>query len=44
MTISVVALMIGTLPLIDNWSHVGGFVFGLLYSKNCSVNRLDILL
>ena len=26
----VVSLMIGTLPYIDNWSHIGGFVFGLV--------------
>lgn len=25
-------LMIGTLPFIDNWAHVGGFVFGVLSS------------
>lgn len=31
LTIVVVSsLMIGTLPFIDNWSHVGGFVFGLV--------------
>ena len=28
--IAVVALMIGTLPYIDNWSHIGGFFFGLV--------------
>lgn len=33
MTLSIVvvaSLMIGTLPFIDNWSHIGGFVFGLV--------------
>mmetsp|Transcript_20701 Transcript_20701/g.53805 ORF Transcript_20701/g.53805 Transcript_20701/m.53805 type:complete len:626 (+) Transcript_20701:159-2036(+) len=25
-------LMIGTLPFIDNWAHVGGFVFGVMAS------------
>ena len=24
-----VAFIIGTLPFVDNWSHLGGFVFGL---------------
>lgn len=24
----VVALMVGTLPYVDNWSHIGGFCFG----------------
>lgn len=23
-----VSLLVGTLPYIDNWSHVGGFAFG----------------
>lgn len=27
-SIVVVLLMIGTLPYVDNWSHIGGFVFG----------------
>lgn len=25
-----VSLLVGTLPYIDNWSHVGGFVFGVV--------------
>ena len=32
MFVIIVFLMIGTLPFIDNWSHVGGFVFGF---SNC---------
>ena len=27
-----VASVAGTLPFVDNWSHVGGFVFGVLAS------------
>jgi len=26
--LTIVALMVGTLPYIDNWSHLGGFCFG----------------
>jgi hypothetical protein len=29
LAIVIVSLGIGTLPFIDNWSHLGGFVFGL---------------
>lgn len=28
MTIILVLLLVGTLPFIDNWSHVAGFFFG----------------
>eukprot|EP00048_Salpingoeca_helianthica_P004004 m.72749 g.72749 ORF g.72749 m.72749 type:complete len:615 (+) comp13002_c0_seq1:3238-5082(+) len=27
---SLLLLMVGTLPFIDNWSHIGGFVFGIV--------------
>jgi len=28
MSLVVFLLMIGTLPYVDNWSHIGGFFFG----------------
>lgn len=30
LSLTVVALLVGTLPYIDNWSHIGGFCFGLV--------------
>ena len=27
--LTVIALMVGTLPIIDNFAHVGGFLFGV---------------
>jgi membrane associated rhomboid family serine protease len=30
MSIIIISLLIGTLPYVDNWSHVGGFVFGVV--------------
>ncbi|EGD81420.1 hypothetical protein PTSG_02140 [Salpingoeca rosetta] len=30
--IAIVALAVGLLPYIDNWSHLGGFAFGILSS------------
>merc|ERR1711988_1140178 len=29
-SVTIVLLMIGTLPYIDNWSHLGGFIFGMI--------------
>ena len=28
--LSGILLLVGTLPFIDNWSHIGGFVFGIV--------------
>jgi hypothetical protein len=29
LAITIIALLIGTLPLVDNFGHVGGFFFGI---------------
>jgi membrane associated rhomboid family serine protease len=29
---TILFLLVGTLPFIDNWAHIGGFIFGILSS------------
>lgn len=38
MSVVLALLLIGTLPFLDNWSHVGGFAFGEHVSLKCCVS------
>lgn len=37
-----ISLFIGTFPQIDNWSHIGGFIFGEFSADSCRQHTLEV--